>query len=262
MQSLRYFKLPFLFFITMAVGTLTRAQPTNTPWSTTTSIGINTTSPATYLDVNGAASLGGTANNLDPGQPFAPATLPHLVGTGKVLIGWNRVGGFGESDLITNTLSGQVGGFAFWNQNSSGTVSPLVFMNAQNGNVLIGEIYQTNTAYKLDVSGIVRANEVVVNTTGADFVFDPKYHLLTLAELHQYIQLHHHLPDIAPAAQMQEQGVKLGDNQTRLLQKVEELTLYIIDQDKKVAALQQENKDLKENLQSQIDALKALLPKK
>jgi len=230
-------------------------------YPTSGNVGINTgNSPKFQLDVNGAMAVGGQANNLDPGNSYA-ANLPNLIGTGKCLIGWNRSAGWGETDFVTNTLSGLGGGFIFWNMNSSGTISPLVYMSASTGNVLIGNLYQVNTSYKLDVSGNVRANEVVVNTTGADFVFDPKYHLLTPKELEQYIRLHHHLPDIAPAAQMQEQGLRLGDNQTLLLQKIEELSLYIIDQDKKLAAIQQENKDLKENLQAQIDELKAQLPK-
>jgi hypothetical protein len=48
--------------------------------------------------------------------------------------------------------------------------------------VLIGKTSQTNLAYKLDVNGNIRANKIVVNTTGADFVFDPGYHLLPLHE--------------------------------------------------------------------------------
>jgi hypothetical protein len=227
-------------------------------------VGINTgTSASTakfQLDVNGAVAMGGQANNLDPGNSYA-ANLPNLVGTGKCLVGWNRSAGWGETDLITNTLSGLGGGFIFWNMNSSGTISPLVFMSASTGNVLIGNLYQTNTAYKLDVSGPMRANEVVVNTTGADYVFDTAYRLVPLPDVSNYIHTFHHLPGIAPAKEMQEQGMKLGENQTQLLQKIEELTLYIVDQDKKVAALQQENKDLKENLQAQIDELKAMLRK-
>ena len=57
------------------------------------------------------------------------------------------------------------------------------------GNVLIGKTSQTNTSYLLDVAGNIRANKLVVNTTGADFVFAKKYHLIPLNELEKYIQL-------------------------------------------------------------------------
>jgi len=124
---------------------------------------------------------------------------------------------------------------------------------------LIGETSQTNTAYKLDVNGNARIDQVVVNTTGADYVFDPGYRLIPLKELDLYLQ-QHHLPGIAPAGQMQKDGLDLGDNQTRLLAKVEELTLYAIDQQKQIELLKDKLKSA-ESLQSPIDELKALLNK-
>ena len=106
------------------------------------------------------------------------------------------------------------------------------------GNVLIGQVTQVNSAYKLDVAGNVRANQITVNTTGADFVFDSTYTPLPLPALSAYIQANHHLPEMASAAQMQQEGVNLGDNQTHLLAKIEELTLYAIEEDRRSAALQ------------------------
>lgn len=106
------------------------------------------------------------------------------------------------------------------------------------GNLLVGKTTQTNTSYTLDVNGTGRLNKVVVNTTGADFVFDSAFHLPSLPAVEQYIHTNHHLSDIEPAAEMQEKGLDVGDNQTKLLQKVEELTLYIIEQNKKMEALQ------------------------
>jgi hypothetical protein len=114
-----------------------------------------------------------------------------------------------------------------------------------NGNVLVGKSSQTNSAYMLDVNGPVRANQVVVNTTGADFVFDSTYRLPALPAVEAYISEHHHLPGMAPARQMQQQGVDLGDNQTLLLQKVEELTLYVIEQQKEIKSLRSELTELK-----------------
>jgi hypothetical protein len=96
----------------------------------------------------------------------------------------------------------------------------------------------------LDVNGNARMNEVVVNSTGADFVFAPAYHLPSLQYLDSYIHQQHHLPGIASASQMQKEGMDLGENQTRLLQKVEELTLYIIEQNKKIDALTDRVKEL------------------
>jgi hypothetical protein len=100
------------------------------------------------------------------------------------------------------------------------------------GNVLIGKTTQDNATYKLDVAGKVRANEVVVNTTGADFVFDSEYKLPDLPEVEKYINDNKHLPDLAPASEMKENGMNVSEMQTKLLQKLEEMTLYIIEQNK------------------------------
>jgi len=114
-----------------------------------------------------------------------------------------------------------------------------------NGNVLIGKTTQTNVNYKLDVAGHIRAEKLVVNTTGADFVFDSTYKLPSLVEVEQFIQKNKHLPKIASANEMQTNGLDVGENQTKLLQKIEELTLYIIELDKKVAAQKKELEGLK-----------------
>jgi hypothetical protein len=105
------------------------------------------------------------------------------------------------------------------------------------GNVLIGKTTQANTNYKLDVVGQIRADKITVNTTGADFVFDSAYRLPALPEVASYIRANHHLIHIAPAADMERNGVDLGNNQISLLRKVEELTLYAIDADKEIRQL-------------------------
>jgi hypothetical protein len=116
------------------------------------------------------------------------------------------------------------------------------------GNLLINKTTQTNAAYKLDVNGNIRANQIVVNTTGADFVFSPSYRLLPLSKLNKFIITNHHLPEITPAKEMQVEGLNVGESQTRLLQKVEELTLYLIEKDKQVNAQQKElNQQEKKN---------------
>lgn len=123
-----------------------------------------------------------------------------------------------------------------------------IYINSDNGNVLINKVTQTNSSYKLDVAGDVRANKVVVNTTGADFVFAPDYALPPLADVERFIIKNRHLPGIQPAAEMQQNGLDVGDNQAKLLQKIEELTLYMIDLHKKVneqqSVIQKQEKEL------------------
>lgn len=117
-----------------------------------------------------------------------------------------------------------------------------------NGNVLINKTTQSNSAYKLDVNGSVRANEVVVNTTGADFVFQDDYKLLSLEEVETFIKSNKHLPDVPSAAVMSSEGMNVGDLSTTLLQKIEELTLHTIELSKQMEILKKENVEIKSQL--------------
>lgn len=112
----------------------------------------------------------------------------------------------------------------------------------KNGNVLIDKATQINSTYKLDVNGKIRASEIVVNTTGADFVFEKSYTLMPLDLLEQKIKTEKHLPEIASAEEMQTNGVGLSELNTKLLQKTEELTLYIIELNKRIERLENKNK--------------------
>ncbi len=111
----------------------------------------------------------------------------------------------------------------------------------ETGNVLIGKTIQSNPDYILDVNGIIRADKVIVNTTGADFVFEKDYSLMSLAELEKSINENKHLPGMPSAAEMQTNGMSLGETNTLLLQKIEELSLYVIE-------LQKQNNKLNERI--------------
>lgn len=123
-----------------------------------------------------------------------------------------------------------------------------VIMTAGSGQVGIGV---DNPEYKLDVAGTVHANsiiadgnirasEIIVSTTGADFVFADDYQLRPLSEVKTFIQENKHLPEIKSAQEMRENGVGINELQTQLLQKIEELTLYILQQEERIKALEAE----------------------
>lgn len=104
------------------------------------------------------------------------------------------------------------------------------------GNTGIGTAPNTN--FRLSVNGFVRAKEVVVETGWSDFVFHDGYYLPPLSEVEQFIKNNGHLQDIPPASEVRENGVGLADINTRLLQKIEELTLYMIELNKQIELLE------------------------
>ena len=95
------------------------------------------------------------------------------------------------------------------------------------------------------VENTIRAQELIIETTGADFVFSDDYQLRPLSEVEAFITENKHLPEIQSAQEMQENGVSVSKLQTQLLQKIEELTLYILQQEKTIQELRQEVEKLK-----------------
>jgi len=105
--------------------------------------------------------------------------------------------------------------------------------NFTNGNVGIGI---TNPQSKLAVNGTITAKEIKVTLTGwPDYVFGKNYNLMPLKELEQFITKNSHLPEIPSAAEVEENGVQLGEMNAILLKKIEELTLYILQLEKRLS---------------------------
>ncbi|MFT3994025.1 MAG: hypothetical protein QM660_06945 [Dysgonomonas sp.] len=127
-------------------------------------------------------------------------------------------------------------------------VPMLVVSTVGNGRVGIGGMYDPRSA--LDVKGEVRSDALTVAGTiksrvveievnaGADFVFEPTYNLKPLSEVETFVNENKHLPDIPSEQEMKENGLNLNEMQIKLLQKIEELTLYVIEQNKKIEELQ------------------------
>ncbi|MCH6257917.1 hypothetical protein MLD52_15265 [Puniceicoccaceae bacterium K14] len=106
------------------------------------------------------------------------------------------------------------------------------FLAAEGGNVGIGTTTPNN---KLEVNGTIRAKEVIVETANwPDYVFEDGYDLPSLDAVEAHIDEHGNLPGIPSAIDAESKGVSLGDSQRMLLQKMEEMTLYMIDQNKRL----------------------------
>lgn len=93
--------------------------------------------------------------------------------------------------------------------------------------------------YKLAVGGAAVAEKIVIKQQAnwPDFVFDSAYRLTPLSQVEAYIRKNKHLPDVPSAAAVDQGGINIGDNQAALLKKIEELTLYIIQQHKEIQEL-------------------------
>lgn len=178
-------------------------------------IGIGTSTPNQKLTVNGG--IGFAHNSVDK-KLYSPTD--------------------GVLEWMTNNSAANHG-FALSHQGQQ-----QVFLNTagvsylNGGNVGIGTT-AFPADYKLAVNGTIGARKVkVTQETWSDYVFDSSYQLQPLHQVEKFIQENRHLPEVPSAAEVKKEGVDLGDNQALLLKKIEELTLYIIQQNKKIDQLQ------------------------
>lgn len=150
---------------------------------------------------------------------------------------------------IINTNSGTVGiGTANPDINAKLDVNGNIFTS---GKVLIGT---TNLAAVdnnvLAVNGNAIFEKVKVRSYAIwpDYVFEDEYHLPSLDEVEAYLRKHKHLPNMISAEEAKDKGLDLADNQAALLRKIEELTLYLIQLNKRMDDLSKENKVLSEQI--------------
>jgi hypothetical protein len=114
---------------------------------------------------------------------------------------------------------------------------PTLFVNgsAERGRItsagrLLWNTTSDNGTDAIQVNGSIKAKKLTITQTSwPDYVFDSSYTLRSLIEVEKFIQHNKHLPEMPSAKEVEEKGINLGDNQTLLLKKIEELTLYMID---------------------------------
>jgi hypothetical protein len=129
-----------------------------------------------------------------------------------------------------------------------GTNNMIAIRINANGSVLVGNTL-TPAGYKLYVEqGILTEKiKVAVKNTAewSDYVFANNYNLLPLTEVENFINANSHLPGVPSAQEVVNDGINVAKMDAKLLEKIEELTLYIIDMNKRIEILEKENKELK-----------------
>ena len=212
-------------------------------------IGIGTTAPNANLEVKSNGTMGGKWN---PTSSFF--TLND--GSNSLLMDPNEI--YANTTLHIGTTSGDI--LKVRSIPSSGGVVDHVVVK-ENGNVGIGTI---NPDSKFAVKGKIHAEEIKIDLSvpAPDYVFLENYDLKTIEEVDTYIKQKGHLPNIPSAKVMEKNGVELGLMNMKLLEKIEELTLYTIDQNKQIKSTNKQLQKLEienKNLEARLAKLEALL---
>lgn len=242
-----------IFFETGRTGP---AAPVRMTLTNTGNLGIGTTNPVHRLDIaNGSVNIGTGANIAYRAGSYV--SIGNMSYTNTPYIAFNAF--LTTSDIATSKnlvtpnynagggliIRGEGGGSGlhFLQKNYANGIAPYdvnsfteVFTITSAGTVGVGT---TSTgSHKFAVEGSIGARRVkVTQGTWADFVFDPAYRLQPLNEIENYIKTNRHLPEIPSAAEIQKEGLDLGEMNKKLLQKIEELTLYLIDMKKEINEL-------------------------
>lgn len=228
---------------------------------TETFVGIGTPNPDRQLVVEGSQAVGKFRRYSSIAPDFGPAFLFERARgannaqfdiepgdyLGKVQFR-GRVGAamleYGALTFISSDTS-QNGRFSFVDRDL--VTERMVVLNT--GNVGIGTTAPTE---RLDVAGNLRVRGSIVYGAPAvavpDYVFEPDFKLMPIAELEQYLAREKHLPNVPNASEIKANGVNLGEFQMKLLEKVEELTLYTVEQ-----------KNTIDRQEKRIEALEAML---
>ena len=209
----------------------------------TGNIGIGTSNPEASLDIDGDLQM-------DLGEGFR-------LHDDRSFFGPTNDGIIFEIQDTNGTLGRTDGGFVYRGYTPTDSESLDLMVIKGNGNVGIGTIDPQN---KLSVEGTIWSTEVIVSLTdAADWVFEKDYKLQSLEEVEAFIEKNKHLPEIPSADDFRANDLKVSEMSNKLLQKIEELTLYVIDINKRIKLVEKENSELKAKDQLNTELLERLI---
>ena len=177
-------------------------------------------------DVTGAGNT--TTNSIRINTPIGNA-IPTLGALNYKLYLANGLNDYGMQFGVLNNGDG----FIQQQRGDGGATAYHLLFNPSGGNVGVGT---ANPTEKLTVNGKIKANEIRVDGTGApDYVFEESYKAATLQDVESYIKKNKHLPEVPSAKEFERDGIAVGEMNKLLLKKIEELTLHLIEKDKKIS---------------------------
>ena len=216
-------------------------------------VGIGTTTPAGRLAVYGTMYVGNENSTAQYRVSIGGSGGDY----GSIGYGYRYTG---TSDSYVHAISDKAsqlmfydGGFLFRTAPSNSATTGVNFTNRvkiwEGGTVGIGtETLDTN--YKLIVNGKIKAEEqILVVQNVADYVFHDDYHLMPLEDVESYVKQHKHLPGVPSKGEIDVTGFPVGQMTNKILEKVEELTLHLIELKKSNDELAKENEELKQRLE-------------
>jgi len=204
----------------------------NSPiYETAARVGIGTTNPSANLDVQSSGS-----------------------DDSHILIG---AAGTGRAELVLDASNGDAAGSDYLELYQTDDLDAHLRVAGGNGNLILQEsggnvgIGTTSPPSELAVNGTITAKEIKVESGWSDFVFDEDYDLASLDEVESFIRESKHLPDIPSAKEVEKNGIAVSEMLAKQMQKIEEMTLYLIE-------LKKENDSLKATVVDQERQLASL----
>jgi len=219
---------------TDSIGTVSRVEF----YVGTTLLGVDSSAPYSYSWLNpDPGNYTVTAKAIDGGGNSGSATINFTIESLNYF--WSTTGNIAtgaDSSFIGTVDTNRL---AFRTNN----IERLTILS--DGTIGIGTKKTSGNALAVNGTGLFTKVKVLPINSWPDYVFQKDFRLPGLPELEHYVREHHHLPGIASEQEVNASGIDVGQQEAALLKKVEELTLYLIEQNKKIEMLQKEVNTLK-----------------